>query len=171
MCKRLLALVGALALLLLLTATVAAEGGIDVTATAYTCERNPQNPMSAPGMCQHLANGSTDVMSAGIACPRSWLGQAFDVPGFGVLVCDDTPARETLYGLPHVDIRLPTLQAARVWGIRTITIYPMETPTYATPALVSHSRFRSGHLGLLPRCERPQRVLTIPFQTTKKAVE
>lgn len=123
-------------------------GGFPVTATAYTCEDVPHNPMNAPGMCVVLANGSRDVFSAGIACPRAWMGRAYEVPGWGVLVCDDTGAHDTWHGLPHIDIRVSTYEAAREWGTRTITITPVEASGgFATPVqpVVRSACPRYGH--------------------------
>lgn len=96
---------------------------IRVSATAYTCDAHPRNPMtSAPGMCQVLANGSRDVMSAGMACPASWMGRAYHVEGFGVMTCDDTGAYDEWNGLIHIDIRVPTYADALAWGVREIEI-------------------------------------------------
>ncbi len=95
---------------------------IRVSATAYTCDVHPLNPMNAPGMCRVLANGSRDVFSRGMACPRGWMGRAFDVPEHGVLVCDDSGAYDRWNGLDHIDIRMTTYEAAREWGTRTIEI-------------------------------------------------
>lgn len=94
-----------------------------VTATAYTCAYHPNNRMATtPGMCEVLANGSRDVFSRGMACPRGWAGRTFDVEGVGVLECDDRGAFDVWHGLPHVDIRFDTWEAAREWGVRKITI-------------------------------------------------
>lgn len=107
---------------------VAIDGAwVTVSATAYTCAYHPDNPMtSAAGMCEVLANGSRDVMSAGLACPRHWMGRAYRVEGLGVLTCDDTGAHDVWNGLPHVDIRLDTWDDARYWGVQTITIQEVQ---------------------------------------------
>ncbi len=80
--------------------------------THYTCVHHTQNAMTnTPGSCRYTADGS-DPLQPGIACPdRSWLGQMVEVPGYGVLRCDDTPRRSHLYGLPHFDIRLVGVDA------------------------------------------------------------
>lgn len=96
---------------------------IRVSATGYTCAYHPANRMATtPGMCEYLANGSRDVFSRGMACPRHWMGRTFDVEGVGVLTCDDRGAFDVWHGLPHIDIRFDTWEAARAWGVRTITI-------------------------------------------------
>ena len=99
-----------------------ASPGIPVTATAYSCEAHPDNPMFSPGMCIVTAHGG-DPHQPGIACPDDWAGRVYYVPGFGRLICDDTPYRRTLFGLPHVDIRVPTYQMALVVGIGEMWIY------------------------------------------------
>lgn len=100
---------------------VRAEGGVEeVVATAYTCEVNPANRMHP---CGPLRWGG-DVHGQGMACPVAWRGRTFDVPSWGILTCDDTQEIDVLHGLPHVDIRVPTLAEAQNWGMRRITLRP-----------------------------------------------
>lgn len=98
-----------------------ANGGAEeVVATAYTCEENPSNPMYP---CGPLRWGG-DIHSIGMACPVDWRGRTFDVPEMGTLACDDTQEINVWDGLPHVDIRVPTLGDAHAWGVRRITLQP-----------------------------------------------
>ncbi len=101
-----------------------AEGtgqGIQVVATAYTCEKHPRNFV----LCRNLRWGG-DVHAPGMACPDEWRNRVFTVPGVGVLRCDDTGLYDTWNGLPHIDVRLPTWNQANEWGVQRITIYPGE---------------------------------------------
>lgn len=107
------------------------DGGIQVNATAYTCQVHPRNPMSG---CRRLRWGG-DVNNPGMACPVEWRNREFVVEGYGTLRCDDTGRYDTWNGLPHIDIRMTTWEETRAWGIRTITIYPAELqPTVAAAA-------------------------------------
>lgn len=104
------------------------QGGIDVVLTSYTCEETPANPMYPCGVLRWGGN----VNAPGMACPFEWRNRIFEVPGYGVLRCDDTPARGYLNGLPHIDVRVPTVAQARRIGIRRITIYPTGQPAATT---------------------------------------
>ena len=103
---------------------------VEVVATSYTCEPIQQNPMHP---CGPLRYGG-DVHSHGMACPPEWAGTAFFVPGQeNVLVCDDTPRHASLNGLAHIDLRLPTYDAAIRYGVRRVVVYRVEySPLYAT---------------------------------------
>lgn len=106
---------------------------ITVEATGYTCDPHPRNPMTAPGMCIALANGSREVMSPGMACPPEWMGMGWYVPGRGVQYCDDTGAFDFLRNpkgayRPHTDIRFATFAAAWQWGRKPIVIYLIRPP-------------------------------------------
>jgi hypothetical protein len=106
---------------------------VTVEATGYTCEAITGNPMNVPGMCIALANGSEEVMSPGMACPRAWMGMGFYVPREGMLYCDDTGAHAFLFTAkgvlrPHTDMRFSTLSAAWSWGKQTIVIYRIRPP-------------------------------------------
>lgn len=115
------ALLGVVVLCMGVPQTIYANGGAeDVVATAYTCEENPANPMHP---CGPLRWGG-DIHSAGMACPAEWRGRTFDVPEMSILTCDDTQEIDVWDGLPHVDIRVPTLGEARSWGLRRITLQP-----------------------------------------------
>lgn len=92
---------------------------ITVVATAYSCDNHPDNPMFP---CNTTRWGY-DPYQPGAACPPDWAHIAISVPGRGVMVCDDTPLHSTLYGLPHVDIRVISHEEAVQWGIREIQIY------------------------------------------------
>lgn len=93
---------------------------VQVTATAYTCQPVQQNPMNP---CGPLRYGG-DVHSHGMACPPTMARMRFFVPGQeNVLVCDDTPRHASLNGLAHIDLRLPTYDAAITYGIRRVVIY------------------------------------------------
>jgi hypothetical protein len=106
---------------------------ITVEATGYTCQPIQGNPMHVPGMCVALANGSEEVMSPGMACPRDWMGMGFYVPGQGMLYCDDTGAHDFLFtarGIyrPHTDFRFTTLSTVWSWGKHTVVIYRLRSP-------------------------------------------
>jgi hypothetical protein len=73
-----------------------------------------------------LTRDGTNPALPGMACPLSWLGRVYQVPEFGALRCDDTGAHDYLRGLPHVDIRVPTLRAAIVGGIVEREIWRVE---------------------------------------------
>jgi hypothetical protein len=111
----------------------------DVVMTAYTCEPHPQNPMHP---CGRLRWGG-DLNSPGMACPPEWRNRLFDVPGSGVRRCDDTGRYDYLAGLPHIDVRVPTLAEARQRGVQRVTItavdeaQPTPTPAPPTPAPAS----------------------------------
>lgn len=106
------------------------DGGIQVSATAYTCAVHPRNPMSG---CRRLRWGG-DVNNPGMACPVEWRNREFVVESYGTLRCDDTGRYDVWNGLPHIDIRFDTWEETRAWGVRTITIYPAELqPTVETP--------------------------------------
>ena len=92
---------------------------VEVVATSYTCEPVQQNPMNP---CGPLRYGG-DVHSRGMACPTQWAYKAFFVPTRGLLACDDTGRYERLQGLPHVDIRMNTYDAAIAYGIRRVVVY------------------------------------------------
>lgn len=94
--------------------------GILVTATAYTCDNHPNNPMYP---CGPLRWGG-DKWGPGMACPVSWKNQYYVVPGFGTLRCDDTGAYDYYYGRPHIDIRVSTYEYAYAFGVQRMTIYP-----------------------------------------------
>lgn len=95
---------------------------VEVVATAYTCEPIQQNPMNP---CGPLRYGG-DVHSHGMACPAQWAYKAFFVPTRGLLTCDDTGRYERLQGLPHVDIRMSTYDAAIRYGVRRVVVYRVE---------------------------------------------
>ncbi len=102
---------------------------IQVIATAYTCDSNPNNPMYP---CGNPRWGG-DRYSVGLACPRSWRNRYMEVPGYGVLRCDDTGAYDTWNGYPHIDIRVRTWGEAYNMGFRRMTIYAADG---AAPAAV-----------------------------------
>lgn len=105
------------------TADAAGPGTVEVLATAYTCDAHPRNPMYP---CGPLRWGG-DVWDPGMACPPEWRDTLWRVPGFGVLRCDDTPRDSYLYGLPHIDIRLPTYREAILFGMQRLTIQSADT--------------------------------------------
>ncbi|MDQ4079038.1 MAG: hypothetical protein M3220_22695 [Chloroflexota bacterium] len=118
---------------LLLAATVwlglsrlSSAGGkaIRVVATAYSCDDDPRNPLYP---CSRLRWGGNPY-GAGMACPYWWRGRYMEVPGFGVLRCDDTGRYDMLYGLPHIDIRVPSYRQAYNMGYRWMTIYAVDSP-------------------------------------------
>lgn len=92
-----------------------------VYATGYSCQPHSNNPMTnSPGMCQ-ITRWGYDPHQPGMACPVEWAERLFDVPGFGVLRCDDTPRHGWIDGLPHIDIRM-SYQDAWAWGVRYIEV-------------------------------------------------
>ena len=93
--------------------------GYQIILTSYTCEADYRNPMYPCGQPRWGGN----AYDAGLACPVAWRNRRFEIPGYGTFRCDDTPFQEYLYGLPHVDLRVPTVYQARQIGIRRITIY------------------------------------------------
>ncbi len=110
------------------------DGGIRVSATAYTCDVHPRNPMSG---CSRLRWGG-NINNPGMACPVEWRNREFVVAGYGTLRCDDTGRYDIWDGLPHIDIRMSTWEETRAWGVRTITIYPAEAQaTVAAAAAVN----------------------------------
>lgn len=54
------------------------------------------------------------------ACPVAWKMRRVYIRGFGWRVCEDTPARDTLFGLSHVDIFMPSRERALEVGIRAL---------------------------------------------------
>jgi hypothetical protein len=124
------ALFGVLAVAVAFPHTSQAEAeGIVVIATAYTCEAHPRNPMHP---CGNPRWGG-DRYAPGLACPYSWRNRYMEVPGYGVLRCDDTGAHDTWNGYPHIDIRVRTFAEADRMGFRRMTIYPVDGPV-AEPA-------------------------------------
>lgn len=119
------------ALLALYLAVVAIPAAVPLepirtTGTAYTCQDHPANAMFP---CQTTRWGA-DPTTEGMACPPEWARMALFVPTRGLLTCDDTPRHSTLYGLPHVDIRVATHGEAVTWGIREIVVYRWELPRW-----------------------------------------
>lgn len=104
--------------------------GITVIATMYTCDNHPRNPMYPCGPLRWGGNRN----SAGMACPVSWRNRKMEVPGYGVLRCDDTGAYDTWNGLPHIDIRVSSYEQAAAFGFRRMVIYPTGASTAAAPA-------------------------------------
>lgn len=94
-----------------------------VILTSYTCETGSHNPMYPCGQPRWGGN----AYGPGLACPVAWRNRRFELPGYGTFRCDDTPLNESLYGLPHVDLRVPTVYEARQIGIRRLTIYDANT--------------------------------------------
>ena len=92
---------------------------VTVTATAYSCENHPNNRMYP---CNTTRWGY-DPLQPGAACPPQWAHTAIYVPKRGVMTCDDSGRYDSLYGLPHVDIRVTSHDEAVQWGIREIVIY------------------------------------------------
>lgn len=105
-----------------------------VLATSYTCETTPRNPMHPCGPLRWGGN----VNSPGMACPVEWRDRIMEVPGFGPLRCDDTPAQDYLHGLPHIDIRVPTVDQALQIGVQRMIVYAADivppAPTPVPPA-------------------------------------
>jgi len=60
--------------------------------------------------------------------PVLWARMGLFVPGRGLLACDDSGRYDSLYGLPHLDIRVATYDAAVRFGIRTIVVYRWIVP-------------------------------------------
>jgi len=110
--------------------------GYEVLASSYTCEPSSRNPMHPCGPLRWGGN----VHAPGLACPVAWRDRIMEVPGFGRLRCDDTPAQDYLYGLPHIDIRVSTVNQALQIGIQRMVIYsadsvqPAPTPTLTPPS-------------------------------------
>lgn len=94
----------------------------EVFASSYTCEPSSRNPMHP---CGPLRWGG-DVNAPGMACPVAWRDRIMEVPGFGRLRCDDTPAQDYLYGLPHIDIRVSTVNQALQIGVQRMVIYSVD---------------------------------------------
>jgi len=90
-----------------------------VILTSYACEADSSNLMYPCGQPRWGGN----AYESGLACPVAWRNRRFEIPGYGTFRCDDTAFQENLYGLPHVDLRVPTVYQARQIGIRRITIY------------------------------------------------
>lgn len=90
-----------------------------VTLTSYTCEADSRNPMYPCGQPRWGGN----AYDTGLACPVAWRNRRFLIPGYGTFRCDDTAFQESLYGLPHVDLRVATVYQARQIGVRRLTIY------------------------------------------------
>ncbi|MBA3532666.1 MAG: hypothetical protein H0T73_12145 [Ardenticatenales bacterium] len=105
----------------------------EVHATAYTCEAHPRNPMHPCGPLRWGGN----VYSAGMACPVTWRNKVLEVPGYGVLRCDDTPRDGWIGGRAHIDIRVSTYAEARRFGVRRMVIYAMNEVAAPTPAPVT----------------------------------
>jgi len=111
--------------------------GIVAFVTHYTCEYHGRNSMATtPGSCLHTADGSNPFLP-GLACPdRSWLGRWVEIPGYGLLRCDDVPYLSEIYGLPHFDVRLVGEGAflrAEQLGAGEMTIYPVQESPHALP--------------------------------------
>ena len=102
------------------TGTQGQGEGILVTATAYTCDNHPDNPMYPCGQLRWGGN----IYGPGLACPVAWRNQYYVVPGYGTLRCDDTGAYDYYNGLPHIDIRVSSYEHAYAFGIQRMTIYP-----------------------------------------------
>lgn len=94
-----------------------------VFASSYTCEPTSRNPMHPCGPLRWGGN----VNDPGMACPVAWRDRIMEVPGFGRLRCDDTPAQDYLYGLPHIDIRVSTVHQALQIGVQRMVIYSVDT--------------------------------------------
>jgi len=108
--------------LLSLPATITAAVPLEpvpVWATAYTCQDHPANNMFPCGTTRWGADPATD----GMACPSDWARMALFVPTRGILTCDDSGRYDSLYGLPHIDLRVPTYDEAIAFGIREIVVY------------------------------------------------
>ena len=94
-----------------------------ITLTSYSCEQGRETTG-----CEVLRWGG-DVMSVGLACPVADRGKRYVIEGYehlGVLECNDTPRDEWLLGLKHIDLRLPTRQAAIEVGVRTVNLWEVE---------------------------------------------
>lgn len=115
-------MIARLLVLALLTAHHATAPAVTTTAlvTAYTCEAHPANPMHPCGVPRW--GEAADAWKPGLACPVAWRGQWVRVPGHGTLQCDDTPRDDYIGGLPHLDLRLATYDAAMRWGVRVVEV-------------------------------------------------
>jgi hypothetical protein len=89
--------------------------------SAYTCEPVATNPMNP---C-NITRWGSDPFTHGAACPESWRGSVVEVAGVRY-DCDDTPRHDYINGLPHIDLRLSTVQAALRWGIQEREIWRVE---------------------------------------------
>ena len=85
--------------------------------TAYSCQPHVNNPM----VCGTTRWGY-DPLTSGAACPVLWRERKIIVDGV-VYRCDDTPRHDYIYGLPHIDLRLPTYEQAVNHGIQEKTIF------------------------------------------------
>ena len=101
----------------------------EVLVTAYTCEPSRRNPMHPCGPLRWGGN----VNSQGMACPVMWRDRIMKVPGYGWLRCDDTLAQEYIYGLPHIDIRVSTVNEALQIGVQRMVIYAADLAPPAPP--------------------------------------
>jgi hypothetical protein len=63
-----------------------------------------------------------------MACPVAWRNRYMEVPGYGILRCDDTGRYDHWNGLPHIDIRVSSYAQAARYGVRRITIYSASAP-------------------------------------------
>lgn len=117
------AFLAALALAHTLAAAVPLEP-VEVIATSYTCQDHPSNAMFP---CNTTRWGA-DPLTEGMACPVLWARMGFFVPGRGVLTCDDSGRYDSLYGLPHLDIRVGSYDEAVAFGIRRMVIYRWIAP-------------------------------------------
>ena len=118
-----------LALLLSLPVSVAAAVPLEpirTTGTAYTCQDHPANRMHPCGTTRWGADPLTD----GMACPPQMARMGLFVPGRGVLTCDDSGRYDSLYGLPHLDIRVGSYDEAVAFGIREIVVYRVIVPRW-----------------------------------------
>jgi hypothetical protein len=113
--------------LLALPPTIAAAVPLEpvpVLATSYTCQDHPANNMFP---CNTTRWGVDPAMD-GMACPSDWARMGLFVPTQGLLTCDDSSRHDTLYGLPHVDLRVVTYDEAVTWGIKEIVVYRWIVP-------------------------------------------
>lgn len=104
----------------------------EVFASSYTCEPSPHNPMHPCGPLRWGGN----VNAPGMACPVAWRDRIMEVPGFGRLRCDDTPAQDYLHGLPHIDIRVSTVHQALQIGVQRMVIYSVGSTVKPAPTPV-----------------------------------
>ena len=102
---------------------------VDVALTGYTCEPVQANPMYPCG----TPRWGGDPYAPGAACPVAWQGRviAIEIDGEILIVeCDDTPYHDELWIdddlLPHVDARLPTLEAAWRLGFRRGSVWILQ---------------------------------------------
>lgn len=124
--------------------------------THYTCEYHPRNVMATtPGSCIATADGS-DPHAPGVACPdRSWLGRWVEIPGYGLLRCDDVPYHAQIYGLPHFDIRLVgegAFPRALQLGAGAMTVHPIQEPPHALSVSPVYRRTRCAGVVYDLRC-------------------